>query len=226
MRDPTLILDASEPLPFLAQARQSGAHAMPLPTSGLGQITDRGAVWSPQQRDDGGLLRGTGRRGRHACRRARLPGAAAGNSSSGSRISRVAVRFVAFSGSVCLRASFAGMQCDYARLRWHRSGDEPPSCVRALYGWRRHCHEPRRRCRLGLRLPGVQNWGGRPHARSCRTRSPVNSAARPKNFECIRNNLRVASHTWMSRPRRQKVAPSLGNPGMVEAADSNDEIRP
>ena len=35
MRDPTLIFDADELLSFLAQTRQSGAHAIPLPTSGL-----------------------------------------------------------------------------------------------------------------------------------------------------------------------------------------------
>ena len=56
MRDATLILASDELLPFLAQARQGGAHAMPLPTSGLAEITDRGAVRPLQQRDDGGLL--------------------------------------------------------------------------------------------------------------------------------------------------------------------------
>ena len=57
MRDPTLIFDADELLSFLAQARQSGAHAMPLPTRGLGQVADRSASWPLQQSEDRGLLR-------------------------------------------------------------------------------------------------------------------------------------------------------------------------
>src|SRR5258707_13238198 len=72
MRDPTLIFAADELLSFLAQAGQSGAHAMPLPTSGLGQVADRSASWPLQQSEDRGLLRWTGRRGRHACLAASL----------------------------------------------------------------------------------------------------------------------------------------------------------
>src|SRR5260221_5301677 len=72
MRDPTLIFAADELLSFLAQAGQSGAHAMPLPTSGLGQVADRRASWPLQQSEDRGLLRWTGRRGRHACLAASL----------------------------------------------------------------------------------------------------------------------------------------------------------
>src|SRR5260221_12090858 len=72
MRDPTLIFAADELLSFLAQAGQSGAHAMPLPTRGLGQVADRSASWPLQQSEDRGLLRWTGRRGRHACLAASL----------------------------------------------------------------------------------------------------------------------------------------------------------
>src|SRR5260221_7243771 len=79
MRDPTLIFDADELLSFLAQAGQSGAHAMPLPTSGLGQVADRRASWPPQQSEDRGLLRWTGRRGRHACLAASLLACSGGN---------------------------------------------------------------------------------------------------------------------------------------------------
>src|SRR5258707_5323292 len=72
MRDPTLIFAADELLSFLAQAGQSGAHAMPLPTRGLGQVADRSASRPLQQSEDRGLLRWTGRRGRHACLAASL----------------------------------------------------------------------------------------------------------------------------------------------------------
>src|SRR5260221_8887243 len=79
MRDPTLIFDADELLSFLAQAGQSGAHAMPLPTRGLGQVADRRASWPLQQSEDRGLLRWTGRRGRHACLAASLLACSGGN---------------------------------------------------------------------------------------------------------------------------------------------------
>src|SRR5260370_34901086 len=72
MRDPSLIFVADELLACLAQAGQSGAHAMPLPTRGLGQVADRSASRPPQQSEDRGLLRWTGRRGRHACLAASL----------------------------------------------------------------------------------------------------------------------------------------------------------
>ena len=56
MRDPTLILDAGELVPFLAQARQSGAHAMRLPTRRRSQIADRGTLRPLQQSKDRRLL--------------------------------------------------------------------------------------------------------------------------------------------------------------------------
>src|SRR5260370_33604201 len=79
MRDPTLIFDADQLLSFLAQARQGGAHAMPLPTRGLGQVADRSAIWPLQQSEDRGLLRWTGRRGRTACLAASLLACSGGN---------------------------------------------------------------------------------------------------------------------------------------------------
>src|SRR5258707_6568862 len=69
MRDPTLIFAADELLSFLAQAGQSGAHPMPLPTRGLGQVADRSARWPLQQSEDRGLTEATGWQG-HSVRAA------------------------------------------------------------------------------------------------------------------------------------------------------------
>src|SRR5260370_39786614 len=52
---------------------------MPLPTRGLGQVADRSASWPLQQSQDRGLLRCTGRRGRHACLAASLLACSRGN---------------------------------------------------------------------------------------------------------------------------------------------------
>src|SRR5260221_1844426 len=157
MRDPTLIFAADELLSFLAQAGQSGAHAVPLPTSGLGQVADRRASWPLQQSEDRGLLRWTGRRGRHACLAASLLACSGRNRVVLADIPRCR-RFSADFGCLLPSELTAGGR---ARL-WH---DLNLPCVPAPAGAGTPPNPPRD-AGEGCGYPGVRNGAAVPmHAR-------------------------------------------------------------